>query len=1162
MNWYHALCISMVIMAVTLCSADGECDEIQNESITLSQQQMEEDLLQLSRVVQSAWSYMEDKGKNFHVDPEMIRKDLVARLNGSMNRETFFRILKEFIARLKDGHARVYIPGIEKDWAKKRLWPLEVVDTMEGIIVSGVHPSVNTIGVGDRLLSANGQSMEEIIGEIAHIVPASTDGGRRYLAMKSMLWTDRDSICFTASNLDDQVAEVSCATIDAGTGWVVDRLGNDNFDWRFLSPQIGYMRIPTFQPIPAAWKKNRGPEKRRDLLKPTLEEIDRAFSDLRDAEALIIDVRDNQGGTDLMGRHVARHLLEAPFVYFQLKTHISNELLSVPGFEYLSAMSPQDRKRFAESKSCHQVPVEAGISPFRGKIFILINEGCFSVTDNFAACMADLHPNALFLGSGTHGGTGAPRNIATLVHSRAEIHVCVMHVWSPNGRLIEGRGTKPDIDVRRSRIDVIQGRDPVLGEAIEIAKKSISVNECRAPDGMMIEFLQGPAVIGITDSTPEFGWIVNSTHENDFQIAYRILLSGDQRMLARNEADVWDSKRTDSDRSQNVSYNGKPLQSKQTYYWKVKTWCKLGGESNWSEPMRFTTGDLKNESITTRYPLRQTPVSPVSLEKKTDGHYLVDFGKVAFGYLQIELDSPENDHPMEIHFGERGDANGVNRQPGGTVRYYKTVQHLKSGSRKIDIHPPKDRRNTSGKAITIPPEIGVIAPFRYVELVNCPAELETSMIRQVAVHYPFVETNSSFESCDPVLDRIWDLCKYSMKATSFCGVYVDGDRERIPYEADAYINQLSHYAVDREYTLARYSHEYLLAHPTWPTEWKQHSVLIAWADWMYTGNSESLAQHYDLLKAEKTLEHRARPDGLLDTEGLRDIVDWPKEERDGYEFKEVNTVVNAFYYKTLLQMADIAAALGKQSDANEYLAKAGNVKSVFNEVLFDTGRGIYLDGEGAEHASLHANMLPLAFGLVPKDRKKSVVDYVVSRGMACSVYGAQYLLEALYESGRPDVALERMTSKDIRSWYNMLRVGSTITLEAWDDRFKDNQDWNHAWGAAPGNIIPRYLLGVRPLEPGFRKVLIQPQPASLKTASGTIPTVRGPVKVSFRNEPTRLFELRTEIPVNMTATVGLPRIDERSTALLVDGKKVTGELRDGYLFVDGIGSGAHVLISR
>ena len=47
----------------------------------------------------------------------------------------------------------------------------------------------------------------------------------------------------------------------------------------------------------------------------------------------------------------------------------------------------------------------------------------------------------------------------------------------------------------------------------------------------------------------------------------------------------------------------------------------------------------------------------------------------------------------------------------------------------------------------------------------------------------------------------------------------------------------------------------------------------------------------------------------------------------------------------------------------------------------------------------------------------------------------------------------------------------------------------------------------------------------------------------------------------MTARVGLPQNDKQSTTLNVDGKNVDAEYQDGYLFVDGIGSGAHTLIS-
>jgi hypothetical protein len=67
-------------------------------------------------------------------------------------------------------------------------------------------------------------------------------------------------------------------------------------------------------------------------------------------------------------------------------------------------------------------------------------------------------------------------------------------------------------------------------------------------------------------------------------------------------------------------------------------------------------------------------------------------------------------------------------------------------------------------------------------------------------------------------------------------------------------------------------------------------------------------------------------------------------------------------------------------------------------------RDNYNGGEvfpGAEYSQLgpSANILALAFGLVPPEKQKSVADYVQPRGIACSVYGAQYLLESLFSPG-------------------------------------------------------------------------------------------------------------------------------------------------------------------
>jgi hypothetical protein len=149
-----------------------------------------------------------------------------------------------------------------------------------------------------------------------------------------------------------------------------------------------------------------------------------------------------------------------------------------------------------------------------------------------------------------------------------------------------------------------------------------------------------------------------------------------------------------------------------------------------------------------------------------------------------------------------------------------------------------------------------------------------------------------------------------------------------------------------------------------------------------------------------------------------------------------------------------------------------------------------------------------------------------SRRMACSVYGSQFLMEALYEASDAEYALYLLTKTDDRSWYNMIRAGSTISMEAWDNKYKSNQDWNHAWGAAPANIIPRKLMGVEPLAPGFDRVRIRPQTASLARAKALIPTIKGEISLEIENREGE-YRMQLTIPANMDSEVYLPLLSKK-----------------------------------
>jgi alpha-L-rhamnosidase len=666
-----------------------------------------------------------------------------------------------------------------------------------------------------------------------------------------------------------------------------------------------------------------------------------------------------------------------------------------------------------------------------------------------------------------------------------------------------------------------------------------------APGELSVELLTNPESTVIRDLNPEFGWVVQSSGKGLFQSACQVQVK--QFHSGKELFDIpfiWDSEKVETPLSVNFEYQGQAFLPGVQYAWRVRIWDQEGRRSEWSEFQQFRTADRTGAYEVSTYPLETRFVKAVQFFK-SDERFFYDFGRAAFGTVRIEFPPLEKNIRLEIHFAEKlSGENTLDSNPPGSIRYRETSLEVGKGVRWAEVAIPSDLRNTRPGAILMPDYIGEVTPFRYCEILISEINLEKDSVVMKAANYPFNDQASEFVSGNSLLNKVWDFCKYSIKATSFLGIYVDGDRERIAYEADAYINQLGHYLVDREYSMARATHEYLMRNPTWPTEWILHSVLMAWEDYMYTGNLESAEFYYEDLK-KKTLNVLADQNGLISTAGnrvgedilksvylkseMKDIVDWPPGsftqggtgERDGHEMVEFNTVVNAFHYRALVLISRLAEALGETGDVSVYRERASLVKEAFNDLLLDSEKGIYRDGIGTDHSSLHSNMFPLAFGLVPDEFKESVTGFVKSRGMACSVYGSQYLLDALYSAGEDQAAFSLLTAEHDRGWLNMLKSGSTITLEAWDLKYKNNLDWNHAWGAAPANLIPRWILGVQPLKPGFEEILISPHPGGLDWARGRVPTIRGTVFVEFLKK-NNCFELEVEIPANVKARVKVP----------------------------------------
>ena len=322
-----------------------------------------------------------------------------------------------------------------------------------------------------------------------------------------------------------------------------------------------------------------------------------------------------------------------------------------------------------------------------------------------------------------------------------------------------------------------------------------------------------------------------------------------------------------------------------------------------------------------------------------------------------------------------------------------------------------------------------------------------------------------------------------MKATSCFGIYVDGERERQAFEGDCYINALGAYCCGGGYEIARRTLGFMVEfYPIPAIEYRLITPRLVRDYMLYSGDETSL-QFWRRYLPERLCTQYLNSDGLMENpqfidedpehyrrkmpyqyfplfqDAMQLLVDWPPVERDNYDYGAVNFISNAFYCDALRNLELLIPGNGYGKTALEVQEK------IFKS--FRRSNGMFADNTASDHTALHTAVLALALDIAEKKDSDALADFIVKKGMACSVYMAQFLLDACFKNNKAQYAIDLMRSEGERSWLNMIKQGSTISMEAWSNACKPNQDWNHAWGAAPANVIPRRLVGIRPTRVGY-----------------------------------------------------------------------------------------------
>ena len=260
-----------------------------------------------------------------------------------------------------------------------------------------------------------------------------------------------------------------------------------------------------------------------------------------------------------------------------------------------------------------------------------------------------------------------------------------------------------------------------------------------------------------------------------------------------------------------------------------------------------------------------------------------------------------------------------------------------------------------------------------------------------------------------------------------------------------------------------------------------------WTYYMNTGDLETVRHAYPVVKKYLATYHIGK-DGLVEWhDGDWNWGDWGDN-------RDMRLLQNLWYVLALQSVSDMADALGLQGEGTGYWAQMLSLSDAINRVAW-TGN-CYRHPEYQGETDDRVNALAVLAGLPDRDKYDALLEVFKAQEHA-SPYMEKYVMEALFAIGHGDYALER----ERKRYAFMVNHPDYDTLfENWNVGVDGNWDCgsvNHAWSGGPLAVFPSRMLGITPLEPGWKRFSVRPDPAIFDRCSISFPTVAGTISVSY-----------------------------------------------------------------
>jgi len=555
---------------------------------------------------------------------------------------------------------------------------------------------------------------------------------------------------------------------------------------------------------------------------------------------------------------------------------------------------------------------------------------------------------------------------------------------------------------------------------------------------------------------------------------------------------------------------------------------------NWQPIAIHPTGNFEIESFDGNPVRRVEILKPIAFMTTPKGEKVLDFGQNLTGQVKFKVSGKAGDK-VTLRHAEVLDKDG---------NFY--TENLRAARCTNTYILKGDEVETYEPFFTF-------QGFRYVAIDEIPGDVNPEDFEAIVIHSDMKKIGE-FTCSDPLINQLQSNITWGLRG-NFLDIPTDCPQrdERLGWTGDA---QVFIHTACFLYDVLPFFRKWLKdlkldQHPDggvpyvipdtlrrskkWTSQshsacgWADAAVIVPWAVYESYGDKRVLEDQYESMRG--WVEYiRAVANGHLFNTGnhMGDWVALDAKEGSYVGATPTDLCATAYYAYSTSLLAKTAEVLGKTADVEKYNKLHAEIVNAYQNEFFTPSGRLAARTQTAHILSLVFDLTPEAF--IPRTIE-TLVKLIEENGghLVTGFLGTPYFCHALSQNNRLEEAYKLLERKDYPSWLYQVKIGATTIWEHMDGIKPDGSMWsadmnsfNHYAYGAIGEWLYKVVVGLNPLEPGYKRIKIEPKPGgNLTMAAGKLDTPYGMVESKWELKGGKTH-IAIKIPPNTTAEVILP----------------------------------------